>query len=293
MTGPDPLAESYKRCVEISRTTAKNFYYGFLLLPPARRRAMCALYAFMRHSDDIADEPGLVADKHQALLQWRSDLLASLQEPAEQSFPRNPTLPALVDTVHRYGIPTQYLLEVLDGVGMDVEPQHFRTFEELHGYCYRVASAVGLCCIHIWGFKSDHGRAEKLAGSCGLALQLTNILRDVREDAMQGRIYLPLEDLERFDIKPEQLTAPETDSKLRALFTHIAQRAREFYQEARPLERQVQPVGRPVLRAIVGIYRNLLDEIVRRNYDVMSERVALSPARKVAIMARSLWGSSR
>ena len=292
MTRLDPLTASYSRCVEISRSTAKNFYYGFLLLPPNRRRAMCALYAFMRHSDDLADEPNPIADKYQALSEWRRDMLAAINETPAQAYLRNPTLPALADTIRRYQIPTQYLLEVLDGVSMDIEPRPFRTFDDLHAYCYRVASAVGLCCIHIWGFTSDKGRAERLAVSCGLALQITNILRDVREDAEQGRLYLPLEDLDRFGIDPEELKASTPNHKLRALLEHEARRAIEYYLEARPLERLVAPVGRPVLRAIVGIYRTLLDEIIKRDYDVLSQRVSLSPGRKMAIMARSLWGSS-
>ena len=293
MKHPEVLAESFQRCVEISKATAKNFYYGFLLLPPARRRAMCALYAFMRHSDDLADEPGDPGDKSRALAQWRSDMLAALEESPEQAYDRNPTLPALAETVRRYAIPTQYLLEVLDGVEMDVEPRTFQTFDDLHAYCYRVASAVGLCCIHIWGFKSNGGRAEQLAIACGQALQLTNILRDVREDALQGRMYLPIEDLERFDVQPDQLRSTKLTPNLRALLSFEARRARVFYEEAASLERLVNPVGRPVLRAIVGIYRKLLDEIVRRDYDVLSERVALSSSRKMAIMARSLWGSPR
>jgi phytoene synthase len=293
MSRMDPLAESYRRSMAIARGAARNFYYGFLLLPPARRRAMCALYAFMRRSDDLADEPGPAAAKAMALAGWRNDLMAALEEPAEQSFERHPTLPALSDTVRRFGIPTRYLLDVLDGVGMDLEPRVFSTFQDLRAYCYRVASAVGLCCIHIWGYRSEDGRAEAMAESCGLALQMTNILRDVREDAERGRVYLPVEDLERFGIAPEQLSARAPDERLRALFAHEAERARAFYREARPLERLVAPVGRPVLRAMVGIYRTLLDEIVRRDYDVLSRRVALSPWRKAAITVQSICGSLR
>jgi phytoene synthase len=293
MNRSDPLAQSYAQCMAIARRAARNFYYGFLLLPPDRRRAMCALYAFMRRSDDLADAPGPAAEKAAALAEWRRHLLAALEEPPEQAMSRHPTLAALGDTVHRFGIPARYLLDVLDGVGMDVEPRVFPTFQDLRGYCYRVASAVGLCCIHIWGYYSENGRAESLAESCGLALQMTNILRDVREDANCGRVYLPLEDLERFGIQPEQLRGPASDDRLRALFAHEAERARAFYHEARPLERLVKPVGRPVLRAIVGIYRNLLDEIVRRDYDVLSRRVALSPWRKAAITLRSICGSAR
>ncbi len=173
------LRASDEFCRRLSRREARNFYYSFLVLPPERRRSMCALYAFMRHTDDLADEPGEVADKRAALETWRADLDRALEGQPDAW----PGLPALAHAVHRHGIPPKYLHEVIDGVAMDLEPRPFPTFEDLYAYCYRVASAVGLCCLHIWGYRSEGGRAESLAESCGIALQLTNILRDVREDA--------------------------------------------------------------------------------------------------------------
>jgi phytoene synthase len=179
---------------------------------------------------------------------------------------------------------------VIDGVLMDIEPRPYLTFDELYRYCYHVASAVGLSCIHIWGFRSEGGRAEQLAESCGIALQLTNILRDVREDARAGRIYLPREDLDRFGVGPEDLAADRPSRALRDLFAYEARRADEYYAQAGPLVRLVAPVGRPVLRAIVGIYRSLLDEIKSRDYDVLGARVALPPWRKTLITLRALVG---
>jgi phytoene synthase len=280
------LAESYRFCNDLSRREAKNFYYSFLLLPPRLRRSMCALYAFLRHTDDLADEPGTVDAKRSNLLTWRGDLDRALGgDPIAW-----PGLPALADAVERHAIPPKFLHAVIDGVEMDLEPRPFPTFQDLHGYCYRVASAVGLCCIHLWGYRSEGGRAEKLAESCGIALQLTNILRDVREDAQLGRIYLPMEDLERFGVSPEELKAPAPSDRLRQLLAFQGRRAYDYYGEASPLIRLVAPVGRPVLAAIVNIYRALLDEIARRDYDVLAGRVALPAWRKAAITAGALTG---
>lgn len=286
MTGP--LRESYRFCRDLSRREARNFYYSFRLLPAERRRSMCALYAFLRHTDDLADEPGDPETKHKALDRWRLDLDRALDGEPDAW----PGLPALAETVRRHGIPKDYLHEVIDGCVNDLHPRSFETFDDLRGYCYRVASVVGLCCIHIWGFESDGGRAERLAETCGLALQLTNILRDVREDAQAGRIYLPLDDLRRFGVSRDDLAAVQLTDSVRRLLAFEGQRAYDSYRQAAPLVALVSPVGRPVLRAIVGIYRALLDEIDRRAYDVLTTRVALSPWRKAAITLGSLTGLS-
>jgi phytoene synthase len=245
---------------------------------------MCALYAFLRHTDDLADGAGSAEEKRAALDAWRCDLDRIL----DGGESRDPGLPALADTVRRHAIPRRHLHEVIDGVVMDVQPRPFATFEDLYAYCYRVASAVGLCCIHIWGYRSDGGRAEALAEACGIALQLTNILRDVREDAQVGRIYLPQEDLQRFGVSADELAAPRPSDRVRALFAFQGDRAYDYYGKASPLARLVAPVGRPVLGAIVGIYRALLDEIARRDYDVLAGRVALPAWRKTAITLRAL-----
>src|SRR4051812_26269549 len=196
----DPLRSSYRFCCDLSRREARNFYYSFLLLPADRRRSMCALYAFLRHTDDLADEPGPADTKRSALDSWRLDLDRSLAGHPDSW----PGLPALADTVRRHAIPPKHLNDVIDGCLMDLEPRPYATFDDLYAYCYRVASAVGLSCLHIWGYRSESGRAEQLAEACGIALQLTNILRDVREDARSGRIYLPREDLDRFGVDPEE-----------------------------------------------------------------------------------------
>ena len=284
---PTQLAASDEFCRLVARREAKNFYYSFCLLPALRRRSMCALYAYLRRTDDLADGPGEVGDRAEALARWRDDLHAAL---AGHPSPDWTGWPALTATVARHAIPPAYLAEVIDGVTLDLDPRPFPTFAELDGYCYRVASVVGLSCLHIWGFRSEGGEAERLAEACGVALQLTNIIRDVREDALNGRIYLPTADLARFGVDPVELAAPVASGRVRALLDFEARRAADYYQRAEALAPLVAPEGRPVLLAIVGIYRRLLDEIVRRNYDVFTRRVALSPYRKVLITARALRG---
>lgn len=276
--------DSYRFCEDLARREARNFYYSFLVLPPERRRAMCALYAFMRHTDDLADEPATVAEKRTALDRWRGALRAALDGHDADW----PGLPALAHAVARHQVPERHLTEVIDGVAMDVEPRPYPTFEELHGYCYHVASAVGLCCLHIWGYRSEGGRAEKLAEACGVALQLTNILRDVREDADAGRVYLPQDDLDQFGVGLADLTAPHASPATRALLRFQGERAYGYYRQAQALAPLVAPAGRPMLRALVGTYRALLDEIARRDYDVLGDRVALPAWRKAAITLKAL-----
>lgn len=278
------LVESYNFCRDLSSKEAKNFYWSFRLLPPERRRSMCALYAFMRRTDDIADDPGDPGVKRDALNAWRDSLHRAIAGGTDEW----PGLAALGDSVRRYSIPSKHLEDVIDGVEMDLESRTFATFDDLYPYCYRVASAVGLACIHLWGFRSDGGRAESMAEACGIALQLTNIIRDVREDALNGRVYLPQEDLARFGVTREDFVAESPSHQLRELLAFEATRAREFYDRSKALDGLVFRSGRPVLRAISGIYRALLDEIVDRDYDVLSRRVSLPSWRKAWIAARSL-----
>src|SRR4051812_45196099 len=166
----DPLRASYRFCGDLSRREARNFYYSFLVLPSPLRGSMCALCAFLRHTDDLADEPAPLEHKRRALDEWRHSLDVALTTGMSFSWPG---LLALVDTVERHAVPRNLLDEVIDGVEMDLEPRPFATFDDLHAYCYRVASVVGLSCLHIWGYRSDGGRAEELAEACGVALQLT------------------------------------------------------------------------------------------------------------------------
>lgn len=280
----DSLKASYAFCQQLSRREARNFYYSFLLLPAPLRLSMCALYAFMRRTDDIADEPGDSRTKALALDAWRADLERAVAGGPDVW----PGLPALADTVHQHQIPLDHLHAVIDGVQMDLEPRGFSTFDELHGYCYRVASAVGLCCIRIWGYHSHGGKAEALAEDCGIALQLTNILRDVREDAARGRVYLPREDLTRFGVTAEELASGIPNPRIRQLLEYQGSRAYDYFSRAQPLVHLIAPVGRPVLGAMVGIYKALLDEIDRREYDVLGGRISLPAWKKSMITLEAM-----
>src|SRR6185295_10459898 len=182
------LEESYAFCERVARTQAKNFYYSFLLLSRPQRRAMCAIYAFMRYCDDLSDAED-VPDRAASIARWRNDLECALAGRAAE----HPLWPAFADAAEHYRIPHQYFYDMIDGVSSDLEPRRVRTFAELYDYCYHVASVVGLTVVHIFGFDSPD--ALKLAEKCGVAFQITNIIRDVKEDAQRGRIYLPAEDL--------------------------------------------------------------------------------------------------
>lgn len=270
------LAHSYRFCEDVARREAGNFYPAFRLLPRPQRQAMCALYTFMRIADDLSDEPAPVAIKRAQLIDWRHGLRAALT-----GHYAHPSHAALHHAIERYAIPTEYLEAVLDGVEMDLEPVAYDTFNELRLYCYRVASAVGLACIHIWGF---HGaEAKKYAEDAGLAFQLTNILRDLGEDAARGRVYLPREDLDRFGYGADRLSRSERDEAFRALMRFEVERARQFYASAWPLVPRLAPAGRAVFLLMARTYRSLLDEIERRDYDVFSTRVRVNRWRKLLL----------
>jgi phytoene synthase len=275
------LARSYDYCRRVARSRAKNFYYSFVLLGQDQRNAMCAIYAFMRYCDDLSDEPDADAE---AMERWR----AALEEALEGRFDGHPCWPAFCDTVSRYRIPHEYFRHMIDGVASDLSPRRFATFDELYRYCYQVASVVGLTTIHIFGF--DSKEALPLAEKCGVAFQLTNILRDIAEDAGRGRVYLPREDLERFGVEERQLASGERTPAMIKLLAFEAARARAYYDEAMPLVGLVHRRSRPSLGALISIYATLLDRIRRENYDVFSKRVALSVPEKVWLVLRALAG---
>jgi phytoene synthase len=282
-------ARSYAYCERLARRAAGNFYHAFHLLPAEQRRAMCALYAFMRIADDLGDGPGTPEAKRPALEGWRDDLRAALAGEY-----RHPLHPALADTVARYGVPSRYLEELLDGVAMDLDMACYDTFAELYRYCYRVASVVGLACVHVWGYAGP--AANGPAEAAGVALQLTNILRDLGEDAARGRVYLPREDLKRFGYRPEDFAAGVRGEAFRQLMRFEAGRAYGYYAAAAPLAGLLPPAGRAVFLVMTRTYRALLDAIVRRDYDVFSTRVRLSRAHKLLLAARALpvrWGWMR
>jgi phytoene synthase len=275
------LAESYAYCEKLAKREAGNFYHAFRVLAAPERRAMCALYAFMRVADDLSDEPGPVESKRAALADFRRQFHACLAESFERPFHA-----ALQHTMATYCIPPEYPLAVLDGVEMDLTTARYATFQELYRYCYRVASAVGLCCIHIWGFQDS--KALLLAEKAGIAFQLTNILRDLAEDADRGRVYLPGEDLERFAYNEVLLAQGLRNESFQGLMKFEANRARKFYDESEALERLLPAPGKAVFQVMFRTYRGLLDKIVARDYDVFSERIRLSRWRKMQLVLQAL-----
>jgi phytoene synthase len=280
------LADSYAYCERLARREAGNFYHAFRLLPRPQRRAMCALYAFMRVADDLSDGPESIPEKRALLDDWRRQLERALSGTYTHRLH-----PAFSHTVAAYGIPPQYFVDVLDGVCMDLEPVRYETFADLYPYCYRVASAVGLACIHVWGF--ERPEAKGLAESAGIAFQLTNILRDLSEDAARGRVYLPREDLRRFGYTEEQLRRGERDDNFRRLMRFESERARSYYEAARPLAPLLRPAGRAVYLVMARTYRDVLEAIEKRDYDVFSGRVRLSRWHKLWLALRALpvrWG---
>jgi phytoene synthase len=240
----------------------------------------------MRVTDDLSDAPGEPTFKRAPLDAWRGQLDRALAGDYTHRLH-----PALHHTVRTFAIPRQYLVDVLDGVCMDLEPVRYDTFADLYGYCYRVASAVGLSCIHIWGFSES--QALKHAEAAGIAFQLTNILRDLGEDAARGRVYLPTEDLERFGYAAEQLKRGERNDAFRALMRFEVARARSYYEASQPLAALLEPPGRAVFQVMSRTYRGLLEAIERRDYDVFSRRVRLSKWHKLVLALQALpvrWG---
>jgi phytoene synthase len=280
MTG---LAESYAHCRRVARTRARNFYYSFVLLSRPQRDAMCAIYAFMRYCDDLSDEPGA---NRASIDQWR----AALDQALAGRTDAHPVLPAFHDTVSRYQIPSLYFHEMIDGVASDLEPRRFETFAQLYRYCYLVASTVGLTIIHIFGFDSPD--ALRLAEKCGVAFQLTNILRDIKEDAERSRIYLPAEDLARFRVTADDIRAGLRTPEFIDLMDFETSRARAYYQESKPLLGLVDRGGQASLGALISIYSRLLDRIEKTNYDVFSRRISLPASEKSWIVAKSLVRSA-
>jgi 15-cis-phytoene synthase len=280
------LDESYEHCKHVAKTQAKNFYYSFIVLPPEKRAAMCAIYAFMRYSDDISDEAALSATKHELLPRWR----AALDRAFEGDYGSDRILPAFHDVVNRYQIPQRFFHELIDGAEMDLSKTRYETFEDLRQYCYRVASVVGLVCLHVWGFSGGES-AYVPAEACGVAFQLTNVLRDVKEDAERGRIYLPQEDLRRFGVTEEDLLGGVFDDRFHALMKFEAERAREYYQNALSLIPLIDSGSRPTFIIMFRIYRGLLERIEKQDYNVFASRARLSAARKAGIVAKAWLGS--
>ncbi len=282
---PAIVRDSYGHCRKVAKARAKNFYYSFLLLDKTQRDAMCAIYAFMRHCDDLSDNPE-AKDKAQISQQialWRMDMDNSLKGRLAD----DPLWPAFCDTVHRYSIPHRFFHEMIDGMLSDVEPRQIETYEELYRYCYQVASVVGMTIVHIFGF--DSARALLLAEKSGVAFQLTNILRDVREDADMGRVYLPREDLRRFGVSAEQLRLGMENDRFRSLMKFEASRAWACYEESEPLSGLIDPKSKRSLWALREVYKLLLLRIEKANYSVLNQRISVPKTAKISLMLRAFF----
>jgi len=292
LTDTATLQAAYAACRVIARREAKNFYYSFVALPRERRDAICAIYAFMRKADDLADDESIPHDERRRQIDaW----LASWHSAALGEATADPVFIAVRDALARFSIPLSLLDELVAGTTMDVEPKNdapdtYATFDDLYRYCYLVASVVGLVCIRIFGYSDP--RAEKLAEETGIAFQLTNILRDVSEDAARNRVYLPLDVLAAHGVSVDSLVArpagaaPSTAE--RAVLAEIAEKAERYYQSAQALLPLIDRESRPALQVLVCIYHKLLRRIVAADYDVFATRASVPTAQKLGILGAGM-----
>jgi 15-cis-phytoene synthase len=290
------LEMAYSVCRHIARSAAKNFYYGFAVLPRRKRNALSAVYAFMRRCDDIADDDTLsLEDRQNRLADWLDKVHRALAaQPTD-----DPVLLALADAQRVYQIPIGLLDQLAFGTAADLDYRQagssantpltarYQTFEELRQYCYGVASVVGLVCIKIFGYREP--AAEALAERCGLAFQLTNIIRDVKEDVAMGRIYFPQEDLAQCGLSAADLAAPKVDvARIRPLLAMEADRARDCYRAGEELIPLVSEDSQPALWVLITIYQRLLEKIALKQYDVFGERVRLTVPEKLTVLGKGI-----
>ena len=288
------LTEAYRECERITWTQARNFAYGIRLLPPAKRRALAVVYAFARRIDDIGDgtlpgqEQDMPAEEKIAALEQARSAVLDLSEHGSPD-PDDPVLVALADTARNFPVPMAAFGELIDGCVADVRGTSYQTFEDLHYYCRCVAGSIGRLSLGIFGTKADIGVASELADSLGVALQLTNILRDIHEDHANGRVYLPAEDLAKFDI---DLDRPNL-SQFQRLVEFEAERARDWYAAGWRLLPLLDRRSAACTGAMAGIYRRLLERIAAEPASVLDRRVSLSTGEKATVALRALAGRVR
>lgn len=288
MTGaPVTLEQAHAHCRGIARRAARNFYFGFILLPPDRRAGIYAAYAFSRRADDSVDEAGSPAEHAAAVAARRRELDDCY---SGRHDPSDPVLVALADTVRRFGIPRDGFDALLDGVEMDLTITSYPDFPAMKAYCDRVAGAVGVVSLHIFGFTDP--RAPEHAADLGVALQIVNIMRDVAEDAARGRIYLPADEMALYGVDPAELTSggPAGPGFL-ALMTAQGARAHDYFRRGERLLPLLDRRARMCVAMLSGLYREILRQIEMRDHDVLGGRVSLSTPRKLALMARRTAGS--
>jgi 15-cis-phytoene synthase len=279
------LDDAYRLCESITREQARNFYYGIRLLPAAKRSVLCAVYALARRVDDIGDGEMPTEEKVRALASLRADLSA-----IERA--GDPVLAAVADAARRYPIPLEAFTELVDGVEMDVTGRRYQTFDDLVGYCRCVAGSIGRLCLGVFGSRPDP-QAPQYADALGIALQQTNILRDIREDLVNGRVYLPQQDLDLFGVDlvlDEQGALADKDGGLAALIRFSAERARGWYADGLRLIPLLDRRSAASAAAMSGIYRRLLERIAAQPALVYDRRLALSGWQKAGVAARALTG---
>jgi phytoene synthase len=314
VTGSVSTADAYRYCREVARREAKNFYWAFRVLPGHKSDAMCAVYAFMRRADDIADDESKSIEARRAemeswLQSWRASRTSPRSAGPDSTGPNSSSDPAalifvaLADTQRTFAIPDELLEELVAGTTMDLEPplpataethpdfagfQTYETFEDLYRYCYRVASVVGLVCIRIFGYADP--RAEKFAEETGVAFQLTNILRDVKEDALRGRIYIPVHMMDEFAVTPRRIRVLADGATMtkreRSLLATLAILAERYYIAGNKLIPLLDRDSRAAMWVLITIYHRLLARIAAHRMNVFSERIGLSTAEKLRILAR-------
>ena len=278
---PAALAEAYEECRRITKREAKNFYFAFLTLPAAQRQAIYVAYTFCRYCDDSVDAEGTVAEKLARVTHLRQMLADTYEGRAQE-----PLFIGLADVAARYQIPQEYFQEVLNGVESDLVKTRYADFDELRQYCYRVASVVGLICIHIFGYSGGEA-ARRHAIDLGLAMQLTNICRDIREDWEFGRVYLPQDEMRRFGVTEDDLAAGKVTDSFARLLQFQIDRAREHFAGGRLLLPHLPRRSRACPAALGYIYGGVLDRIERAGYNVFDERVTVSKGAKLALMAKA------
>lgn len=268
-----------------------SFYYSFLVLPAEKRRAIVAVWDFCRAVDDAVDEgptvfePGVPNGKRGEVARWRAEIAACY----EGGSPRTKQGRSLLPFIRRFGLPRDAFEAVIDGIAMDIERQRYPTFEELREYCYRVASAVGLICVEIFGYRDPGTR--QYAVDLGIALQLTNIVRDVPTDMRRGRIYLPADDLYRFECTEEDLAAGIVTPHMTDLLAFQCRRARMYFEKAESELPRCDRRNLLAARIMGGIYRGILQRIEAAGYDVFSRKITVPRPRR-ALIALQLWGRS-
>ena len=279
------VEQAYEHCRRIAKARARHFFYSFRLLPPLQRESMCAIYAFTRRSDDIVDNDGATVESRRADLRaWRNDLQRHFDGSNE-----NRILAAYCNTFERYSIPHSYSFDLLDGMESDLCEQEFESFEDLYRYCYQAASVVGMTTMHVFGFQGAD--ALGLAERCGIAFQLTNIMRDIAADAAMGRVYFPVPELAQHGLSKDELLAGElqaSEDRFQSFMDFQYRRADRYYKESAALLSMTNPPCRAALWAMIATYYGILKRIREAGYDVLREELGLSRPRKLAIASHAL-----